>query len=191
MNIEKRDFEAVRDGITSDEPNTELKRLLCESLFYYCAGIDPTPIAALYEEYPLFIYSDNLRSQRAALSEVFEKLMARLEKRGFKSLASERVEISKGGILTLLEKGDARFLILYVEGDSWETYSKIYKQDEKLIPRCISNIRYEMNTRNFTPIERRVRYVLGYSYSGSHEHVRSFEYLGDYNEKEVKLFELL
>jgi hypothetical protein len=181
-------FEEVCGKAGSDGLSDKLRELLSGSLFYYCAGVDPTPVNALSDEYPLFIYSDNLKYKDAALSEVFKKLTGRLLSLGFTLLDSRDIDILDGGILARLTRDGADFLVLYIKGDSWDAYRKIYMRGDRLMPRCIANIRYEMNTRNFLPIERKVEFILGYSYSGIHTPTRKFKYLGDYSEKEVRLF---
>ena len=111
-----------------------------------------------------------------------------LSEHGFRAVTREHTEIAEGAVHVLLEGDGARAHLLLVKGDAWRTYRLIYGEGSAIRPRCIANIRYEMDTRHFLPIEREVEYILGYSYSREHTAERKFKYFGDYSEKEVTLF---
>ena len=172
----------------SDESGAALCDALSRSLFYYCSGVDPTPVIALFSEYPLFIYSDLLRRYEGGVDEAAQILLSRLAEHGFRAVTREHIELGEGAVLILLEKDGARAQLLLVKGDAWRIYRLIYGEGGAIRPRCIANIRYEMDTRHFLPIEREVEYILGYSYSREHTAERKFKYFGDYSEKEVTLF---
>ena len=180
------DVGLIASALSAEQKDADIKALLSKSMFYYCSGIDPTPVEALYREYPLFIYSDLFRRLEGGVDEAARRLLSRLSERGFRSVLCERCEISDGGLLTVIEKNGERTLLLLVKGDARRTYSTVY--GEELLPRCIANIRYEMDTSFFLPLEKEVEYVLGHSYSGKHRAERRFKYSGDYREKEVTLF---
>jgi hypothetical protein len=87
------------------------------------------------------------------------------------------------------QKNGVSVFLLYAAGDAWKTYEALYGRRGAIRPRCIANIRYEMNTRHFSHIEKDVTYILGYSYSREHRETQRFKYYGDYGENEVNFFE--
>ncbi len=184
----KFNFDSIMQTLRSDTRSEERAALLSESLFYYCAGTDPTPVIALFDKFPLFIYSDILDYGRSDLEKENEKLKKKLIKHGFKLIEGETAEIAEGAALYEYLKNDISVFILYVAGDAWKTYEALYGRERLVLPRCIANIRYEMDTRRFAPIEKEAAFILGYSYSGVHRVIDKFEYYGDYSEKEVKFF---
>lgn len=182
------DVVLIASALSAEQKDADIKALLSKSMFYYCSGVDPTPVIALFSEYPLFIYSDLLRRYEGGVDEAAQILLSRLSEHGFRAVTCERTEIAEGAVLALLERDGAAAHLLLVKGDAWRTYRLIYGEGGAIRPRCIANIRYEMDTRHFLPIEREARYILGYSYSREHTAERKFKYFGDYSEKEVTLF---
>ena len=183
------DFNGIMFALNSDKRCAERAALLSESLFYYCAGTDPTPVIALFDRFSLFIYSDILDYGRSDLEKETEKLEKKLEKHGFKLIRVETANSLADAVLYEFERDGASVFLLYAAGDAWKTYEALYGRDGIILPKCIANIRYEMDTRKFLPIEKEVSYILGYSYSRMHRKIDTFEYYGDYSEKEVKFFE--
>ena len=55
------DVVLIASALSAEQKDADIKELLSKSMFYYCSGVDPTPVIALFSEYPLFIYSDILR----------------------------------------------------------------------------------------------------------------------------------
>ena len=182
-------FDSVLNGLCSEKPTDKIGDILEKSLFYYCAGKDPTPIIAMYRDFPLFIYSDIMKYGRGSLEEELSVLTDRLVSHGFEALRRESIDIPLAARLCEYKKDERAFLLLYVKGDSLEAYRAIYGTEDRLLPTCIANYRYEMDTRYFLKIEKRVKYVLGHSYDKEHRPVRELKYYGDYSGKTVTLFE--
>lgn len=169
----------------------ECEDVLPQSLFYYCSGVDVTPIAYLFDRFELFIYVDIMRYGRSDLDSEFKVLCDRIKKLDMKIEKVEDVLIN--GIfkskITLVKKNDKYFTLLFVQGDATKAFKEIYDNDKLILPKCICNIKYEMNTSYFLPLERQVDYILGHAYDKDYECVESFNYLGDYNHiGKVKLF---
>ena len=169
-----------------DASRTNLTKILSESLFYYCSGKDPTPVVALYNEFPLFVYSD-LMKHRDLYSEA-KALEERLKSHGFLITCHKETEILDGAVIYGLSKDGCRLILLFVKGDSWQCYQKIY--GEEVLPKCFANYRYEMNAARFLGIQRKAQFILGHSHGEEHSEVRKIKYYGDYGGNEVTLYEM-
>lgn len=72
-------YNIIENGIS----NNAERELLAQSLFYYCSGIDPTPIIAFGSDYPLYIYSDIIDYGNGDFNKTMNVLYERLFKAGF------------------------------------------------------------------------------------------------------------
>ena len=164
--------------------------LLRDALFYYCAGKDPTPIVAFKGAFPLYIYADLVCYGRGVFAEETAALYERLQGQGICLCEKKhlcRYQDFSNAALTEWAFEDERFFLLYIQGDAVRIFSSLYGA-KGLIPACICNIKYEMNTSFFAPIERRVSYLFGYAYSDAYRVEREYPYFGDYGNAPVKLF---
>lgn len=186
------DFDNFIKTLKDKNYKNEFTYLLQNSMFYYCCGKDPTPILALNKEYPLFVYADIVDYGRGDFGQTTEKLYDRLKK---KKLTLKKIEnfnfdeSFKNSTLSLWEGENSSFLLLYVQGDATKIFKYIYNNNHKIIcPKCICNIKYEMNTSYFLQIEKEISFILGYCYSENFSKINEFNYYGDYNVLNKKVY---
>lgn len=168
----------------------EFNNLLGESLYYYCAGKDITPIINLSDKVRLFIYADLMRGRSEEFANELQVLYDRIKTANFNMKRVE--EFSLGGKfkaqLSMWESENNTFYLLYVLGDATKIYKQIYHSKNVLVPKFMCNIKYEMDTSFFLKIEKEVEYILGHLYSGNYACVDVFEYKGDYSLKGNKVY---
>lgn len=159
----------------------DLLPLLPESLFYYCAGKDPTPILIFGARVPLYVYVDLLKGGQRTPKDEIDELYRRLTKRGYALTESRTVpsdqQVAERSVW--LDREGERFSLLYLVGDATDAYFSLYGED--ILPRCICNYRYEMNNSRLGPIEEKVAYILGHCHTGRHRATREYPYHGDYS----------
>ena len=177
----------IKSALSKSGDFGALAGLLSDSLFYYCAGKDPSPIIAFYKDYPLFIYSDLLKHRENWRDETVGVLFRRLREHGFTVSEVEYANLLDGGVTALCEKEGASLLILYIRGDAWRCYKEIY--GEEYLPSCIANYRYEMNSAPFGGYERLVKRIIGHAFTGVHRVALEIPYFGDYQGEAVKVYE--
>ena len=160
--------------------------LLGKSLFYYCAGKDPSPILALEAEAPLYVYVDLLKSPHTTFACITEELYTRLAAGGLRMVNKQReatvgsLAPAKAAELTVWQTQDGRsFTLLYLEADATEAYRALYGSE--LLPRYVCNYRYEMDASYLIRIEQRIPYVLGHCHSKDFAPIAEFPYRGDYS----------
>ena len=172
--------------------------LLKNSVFYYCSGKDPTPIVAFDSRYPLYVYADLVGYGRGDFTVEIQTLLDRLATRGF--TVEQRQDVvdasclgnCKNAVVVQLSVNKQgkkqRLLLLYVQNDAVDTYKHLY-QDNKVLPTCICNYRYEMTRRGcIEQAEKLVQYVFGHCFDNNYHAVGVYPYYGDYAKGEVKLF---
>ena len=153
---------------------------LPESLFYYCAGKDPTPILIFGARVPLYVYADHLRYSHGTPEEVLSILAHRLEKGGYTRIGGRPVDTELAAELSVWQDGEgARFSLLYLVADASDAYFSLY--GGSTLPRYICNYRYEMNNARLAPFEEKVEYILGHCHSPAHSAVADYPYRGDYS----------
>ena len=181
----REEMRALEAWIVERVPSETVRTLLESSLFYYCCGKDPTPIAAFGERIPLYVYADSFRALRGSPSEVTAVLERRLQ--GGRMKKKEETPLpfpsSRGteGAAALsrweTETGEA-FLLLFVRADACFAFARIYGE---LLPRCFCNYRYEMSNRGSLELaERRAEFILGHCFDEAYLPVADLPYLGDY-----------
>ncbi|MBP5201407.1 hypothetical protein J6253_01580 [bacterium] len=175
--------------------------IMSNSLFYYCCGKDPTPIAAFGESLPLYVYVDFLygRDFRTEIDELYH----RLSLKGFKTVelcafnANVKDSYSKNmnqGARSELSVWKTRenntFFLLYVKGDADDTLDALYTDNRQglILPKCICNLLYEGCHRSISQIEKRTEYILGHWNQDKYKKVGEVEYLGDYGWEKAELW---
>ena len=191
-------MDQIRSMLGKTEITNDDKDMLGQSLFYYCSGIDPTPISAFAEKMPLFIYVDSFVYMPGDFSTNSKELYNRIKKLKCKLIKEENLAITcrlkeaKAAEISLWKtKTGEEFLLLFVQGDAVQCYKSLYSDKENYIqPKCICNYRYEFyNLDIFTQLEKRVEYILGYCSNDKYRCVGEYKYLGDYEENtKVKLY---
>jgi len=187
----QRIIDIVSLGVRSPED----KELMAGSLFYYCCGKDPSPVFAFGGDFALYVYSDIVDFGAGQLYTAVDALNARIEQRGYK-LSFMKYVNNRTALMQWETRDGQCFHVLYIKGDSAETYSSLYSaldaggNQNCLIPKCICNFRselpYEFSTMQ--KAEKRVSMILGYSYSDNYAPVAQYEYFGDYGDKTITLF---
>lgn len=170
-----------------------IRDLLGQSLFYYCSGKDPTPIAAFGAKTPLYVYVDINKDFVTGTQELYDRLknlnFYHIESHALRTTG--RLQKAKNAELTLwnTDKGES-FILLFVQGDAIEGFKSIYTDSINYIqPKCICNCRYELNDLDvFYQLEKRVEYILGHCYNPKYRCIQEYDYLGDYASFKVGLF---
>lgn len=152
------------------------KELLKESLFYYCAGKDPSPIIAFKTNFPLYVYVDK--------KDYSNELYKRLSNHNFKLI--EKQEILPNTTLSVWKYNENTFYLIYAQNDASMAFKKIY---DNIIPKCVCNYRYELSNRSLLQqIEKRADYILGHCFDDKFIVVDEIQYYGDYSfNKDVKI----
>ena len=188
------DKEKILGIFKLNNDNNNRREILSQSLYYYCSGIDPTPVFAFGAKFPLYIYVDNLiycDAFHIATQKLYERLCCRYE-------TTEKIKVTELAIfginnIEVTEWRDAEkqsFYIVYVQNDAADTYDKLYQVGSNYImPKCICNYRNEHGYESIlSTVEKRVQYILGHCYSSKYEMIDSFEYFGDYSGDKVDLW---
>ena len=179
--------------------------IMGNSLFYYCCGKDPTPIAAFGESLPLYVYVDLLNSSygygdfRTEIDELYH----RLHLKGFKTVElcavdanvkgynSKSMNLSVRSELSVWKtRGSNTFFLLYVKGDAEDTLDALYTDHRQglILPKCICNLLYEDYHPRIYQIEKRTEYILGHWNQDKYKKVGEVEYLGDYGLEKAELW---
>ena len=155
------------------------KEHLKESLFYYCAGKDPSPIIAFKNNYRLYVYVD----KRDYSSELYK----RLNNHNFKLI--EKREILPNTTLSMWKYNENTFYLIYAQNDASKAFIEIY---DDVIPKCICNYRYELTNRHILQsTERNTQYILGHCFDENFIVIDEIPYYGDYSfnkETKIKLY---
>ena len=124
------------NGVSKDED----RELLAQSLFYYCCGTDPTPIAAFGSDYPLYIYSDIINyGKGGSFEEETSLLFQRISKANNRLVKTRQLKKegrlcdAKDVVLTMWEdqQKNACFYLLYVQMDAVKTFHTVYYDIDK------------------------------------------------------------
>lgn len=201
----------ITEGINNDTD----RELLANSLFYFCCGSDPTPIAAFGDKHPIYVYVD----VNTSFVDMTQKLYKCLKKLDFKkeSVACfgefgkespDGKPIVKQAELTKWHKqGQEDFLLFFVQGDARVVYKVLYgdkKNGNYIMPKCVCNQRYEIQSssevRNddimpcnslglLNQIMKRVEFVMGHNNNPEkYKKVGEYKYYGDYGGDTVSLY---
>jgi hypothetical protein len=186
--------------------------VLGNSLFYYCCGKDPTPVAAFGADIPLYVYSDIVGYGHGDFVAETQALYARLRNLKFELQERRAIEnlyclkkAKNTEITAWKTQQDEVFYLAYIQQDARETYDKIYyhhweRYCFELKPLCICNFRYELyenhfdnrSVKKFKCIEKEAEYIIGYCVGGKDKYrqIALVTYYGDYEEgtKEIPLF---
>ena len=193
MNITREIMNNFAAALESGRMSEEEKDLLGQSLFYYCSGIDPSPIAALGATVPLYVYVDSFVYIKDGFSATSKELYSRLEKHKFKNKATVTPKL-KGRLknasnaelsLWIADNGEA-FLLLFVQADAIDGYEAIYGSSEMnyLQPKYVCNYRYELRERGvISQLEKRVQYILGHCFDPKYRQVGEIPHLDRPDEK--------
>ncbi len=173
------------------------KEMLAKSLYYYCAGCDPTPVLAFGAQIPLYIYVDTLRTAPSfadATGKLYDRLQGTFELIETVTIPTPNLRGAQNVTLTVwndVERG--AFYLLFIQQDAEEAFRVLYAEDTNFImPACVCNIKYECTKGILDTVEKRVRYVLGHCFSDKYKVVDRAPYHGDYNVSgtpEVELWE--
>lgn len=198
------DIDVFIDEITSGKYSLSknMKSLFEQSLFYYCSGNDPSPIAAFGATFPLYIYVDSFIFMRENYMDASEWLYQKLfelrfilkEKRLLDPIGRLSNCEAKNIQLTLWEDNKQKqFYLLYIQADAIKTCSKLFKDDfNYFIPKCICNHQYELNKENtiLDTIEEKVPFIFGYAYGDKYRCISQYQYIGNFGSpEEINLFE--
>ena len=191
----KEKFINLVKNIQGEGFDVETLIALNDSVYYYCAGKDPTPIFALNDRHSVFVYADIIGYGHGDYFEETEHLYRRLIKKGYTLLYKIPLQ-SLGGFAiknataTLWQNGNKNFALIYLQGDAGAMFNSLYNE---VLPKCIVNIRYEFNGRQgqlsrLKNCENEVDFVMGYCFNSEYRIVEEFDYYGDYGEKRIKFF---
>lgn len=200
-------IQLVANGVCDNED----RELLANSLFYYCCGSDATPIIAFKDQYPLYVYVDTVGYGGGDFNEEVKRLYSRLKKSGLKKIEfihdgarygkqlpwedGSKPVIKQSELSRWMSEEGNDFYLLYVQGDAYTVYSKLYDDNERgiILPKCICNYKYEVTPsfrndivccssseswRLLTEIEKQVEYVMGESKDKFYKEVARFKYYG-------------
>lgn len=194
---------------SADERSAELDALLGSSLFYYCAGLDPTPIAAFGCKPSVYIFVDSFRYMRAEFDTGMGILQNRVTSLGYDFVGA--VDPDAAGILAFATRarlfhfasGEGDILLLYLRATDADAYRNIYLDGDEdnlgrsapceshPVPECVCNYRYEGRSRLMERAEALSPFILGYAFGRRYEAISTHPYLGDYgNDRRVTLWRL-
>ncbi len=184
--------------LEKDVLGEDLKNLLEKSLFYYCSGIDVSPISAFRENFPIYVYVDSfLYKDFEILAKTLKERLSNLNftlKEEYNLLMKGRLEKAKDARLFVYETSNCEFFVLFIKADAIEGFESLYASGQNYIqPKCVCNYRYELKRRGvLEKLEKRAQFVLGHSFDEKFEVVKKIPYLGDYGkEKDIKLYKRL
>ena len=175
----------IENGIS----NNAERELLAQSLFYYCSGIDPTPIIAFGSDYPLYIYSDIINYDDSDFNSSMDTLYERLSKAGFVCVGNKRImhlKTIQNIEVTLWKADNNLFSLAYLQHDAVKSFQKIYSDGSNnyIQPKCICNYRNESTGQSnfgfFSQIEKRAEYIMVYCFCDKYKAVSKHIYYGDY-----------
>jgi hypothetical protein len=174
------------------------REILGNSLFYYCCGRDPTPVAAFGANIPLYIYCDILGCGQEDFQAATKTLHERLEKLNF-TLQERRLvdnprilgNAKRGEIFAWKTQQDEEFYLAYIQNDAFNTYANVYYDKynaNSIKPLCICNCKNEFldpnNRELFLAIETRIEFILGECLVDNknviYRKIGSFKYYGDF-----------
>lgn len=166
--------------------------VLRQSLFYYCSGKDPTPIAAFGAKIPLYVYVDSFIYMKNDFFTEKAELYKRLIRLNFslsKKIALKlrgRLKAGENAELTIWKTAQgANFALLFVQGDAEETFKSIYrgsKNGNYIKPRYVCNYRYELRDKVILEqLEKRAEYIMGHCFEPNFRCIGEYGYYGDYS----------
>jgi len=177
------------------------RALLGQGMLYYCSGKDPTPIAALGADVPLYVYVDRFGGTDGDFSAARDELYKRLGRLGFsfrgqnEVLKEGRLKTFRNAEATLWEEnGKGHFALLVLQGDASIGYEQLYRDGENhLQPTYVCNYRNELSRPDLiAQLEKRVQYIMGHCHSEKYREIACYDYLGDYgNSEKVSLYKRL
>lgn len=194
---------------SADERSAELDALLGSSLFYYCAGLDPTPIAAFGCKPSVYIFVDSFRYMRAEFDTGMGILQNRVTSLGYDFVGA--VDPDAAAILAFATRarlfhfasGEGDILLLYLRATDADAYRNIYldgdednlgryaHRESHPVPECVCNYRYEGRSRLMERAEALSPFILGHAFGRRYEAISTHPYLGDYgNDRRVTLWRL-
>lgn len=208
MDYKKRIIEIVQTGV-SDIVDREI---LANSMFYYCCGKDPTPIIALGDMFPLYVYVDTINYGKGDFIKETSELYHRLEIHQFHkldmvhngssgvSLKNNRPIILQSEITEWVTGNNTNICLLYIQGDASSVFRKMYADNNNFIqPGCICNFRYElmpfdkvqqsMGDGILNHVEKRSEYIMGHCYyEDKYQKIGEYKYYGDYDGNHMSMF---
>lgn len=137
-------YNIIENGIS----NNAERELLAQSLFYYCSGIDPTPIIAFGSDYPLYIYSDIIDYGNGDFNKTMNVLYERLFKAGFVCVDNKRITHLKTiqNIEVTLWKAEGNlFSLAYIQHDAVMSFQKYIQMVQITIFNQNAFVTTEMN----------------------------------------------
>ena len=193
-------FKEMRNLCENKKRDVSKYEILGNSLFYYCCGIDPTPIIAFGTQYQIYIYCDIFAYGNGNFDNAILKLYSRLEahdhvlKTKYRFINPEVLNEAENVELTewMVGNNESIFL-LFIQDDAVRAFRAIYNCNDEnnnsnlIKPKCICNFRNEFFDNSswsyFNAIEKRVDYVFGYGpQSEKYKVVSKHPYYGDYED---------
>ena len=166
--------------------------ILGNSLFYYCCGIDPTPIIAFGADYKLYIYCDLHLFGCDGFFDATKKLYNRLSDHNLKLVDKYRLLKSKylrnveNVELTFWKtKSNNYFFLLFVQSNALKVFWQMFNHgNSSIIPKCFCTLAPEdsiEDRENFQRMQKRTEYYLGnFPPSEKYKKVTDIKYYGDY-----------
>lgn len=205
--------ELTLDGVgalfTANERSAQLDALLSSSLFYYCSGFDPTPVAAFECKPSVYIFVDSFRHIRAEFDTGMGILQKRIAALGYDTLAL--TDLPAVGILSFASRArlfrfascEGKFFLLYLRAIDADAYRGLFLDGEDAldryarhracpwdgedkafipfpVPECVCNFRYEGRSRLMERAEALSPFILGHAFGERYSAVADYPYLGDY-----------
>jgi len=166
------------------------KAILGQSVYYYCSGIDPTPVSVFGCAPALYVYVDKLVAIHRDFAESLTALCHRIAQLGYvlkETFPLKNIPLLSGAeraALCSFSSGDDQFFLLFVQSDAENAFTHLYGHDANYIqPLCVCNFRYESSGHTLRTLEKRVAYILGHAFGEKYRPVGEYPYLGDYGGK--------
>lgn len=205
--------ELTLDGVaalfTATERSTQLDTLLSSSLFYYCSGLDTTPVAVFGCKPSVYIFVDSFRYIRVEFDTGMGILQKRIAALGYDTVGV--TDLSAVGLICFANRArlfrfascEGVFFLLYLRATDADAYRGLFSGGEDIldlytrrsaypwdgedkasipfpVPECVCNFRYEGRSRLMERAEALSPFILGHAFGERYSAVADYPYLGDY-----------
>lgn len=178
-------FYKLKETLEIGIKNDDIRDLLGQSMYYFCSGIDPTPIIAFKASIPLYIYVDSFKDIDMSFNEALHTIYSTLKNHGIsqaKSINLHLYKVKNAELSLLTDENGKEFLFLFMAADGNDAFSYIYSDHDNYIsPKYLCNHRYGTEPDGaLYQVQKRVEYIFGHCYSSKYRKLGEYKYFGEY-----------
>ena len=160
------DFIDVVNFFENHELKDIHKEFLSSSMYYYCAGKDPSPIICSIRKFQLYIYVDSFVYMKEHYDDATNLLYLRLEKNNM--ICTSKKRLAKTGRIENFDNAELSlwtdvsgqsFYLLYIKADASVAFEEIYEDGRRrnyILPNAICNYKFENTHLLMRKIEEKV-----------------------------------